>query len=82
LDDEGRFASDSAPAFEDFQASYGAKALGNHSLLFARKGNSWHGVREITCPEGRLRKVFIVVLNSDTAIRRAKRALGIGRQGY
>jgi hypothetical protein len=82
LDDEGQLSSDSAPAFEDFAASYGSKALGNYSLLFARKGNSWHGVREITCPEGHLRKVFIVVLNRDTPLARAKRVLGSRRGGY
>ena len=82
LDDEGRFESDSAPAFEDFSASYGANALGNHSLLFARKGNSWHGVREITCPEGHLRKVFIVVLNSDSPLGRIKRRLSGARREF
>jgi hypothetical protein len=35
--------------------------LGNRSPLFARKEHSWHGVREIRCPEGHMRKVFIVV---------------------
>ena len=37
--------------------------LGNYSLLFQRRGNSWHGVREIRCPQGRYRKIFIVVIN-------------------
>jgi hypothetical protein len=36
--------------------------MDNHSFIFARRGNSWHGVREIDCPEDRLRKVFIVVV--------------------
>ena len=38
--------------------------LGNHSLLFQRQGNSWHGVREIRCPQGQYRKIFIVVINA------------------
>lgn len=63
LDDQGRFSPDSAPKFEDFERALGAQALGNYSLLFIRRGNSWHGVREILCPEGALRKVFIVVIN-------------------
>ena len=62
LDDGGRFARSSAPAFEDFDRVISAEAMDNHSLLFSRKGNSWHGVREINCPEDRLRKVFIVVV--------------------
>jgi hypothetical protein len=63
LDDGGKFHRRSAPKFEDFEAEIDAKTLGNHSFLFARQGNSWHGVRELTCPEGRYRKVFIVVIN-------------------
>ena len=62
LDDGGRFARSSAPAFEDFDRVISAEAMDNHSLLCSRKGNSWHGVREINCPEERLRKVFIVVV--------------------
>jgi hypothetical protein len=62
LDDGGRFAADSAPKFEDFERILPAKAMGNHSLLFMRREQSWHGVKEIHCPPGALRKVFIVVI--------------------
>ena len=73
LDDNGRFPSKSAPAFEDFDQATSSVALGNRSLLFGRSGNSWHGVRAIHCPEGRLRKVFIAVINSDTLMARLRR---------
>jgi hypothetical protein len=63
LDDGGRFDHKSAPGFEDFERIISSKALGNYSLLFCRKGNSWHGVRELRCPEGSLRKVFIVAIH-------------------
>ncbi|MDA3920475.1 MAG: hypothetical protein PF501_07325 [Salinisphaera sp.] len=63
LDDGGRFERRSAPDFADFNARYAAESQGNASLLFQRKEGSWHGVREITCPEGYYRKVFIVVIN-------------------
>jgi hypothetical protein len=63
LDDGGAFDRRSAPRCEDFRSAIDAKTLGNHSFLFARQGNSWHGVREIQCPEGLYRKVFIVVIN-------------------
>jgi len=63
LDDGGRFNRRSAPGFEDFSSAIDARTLGNYSFLFARQGNSWHGVREIRCPEGMYRKVFIVVIN-------------------
>ncbi len=62
LDDGGRFKRGSAPAFEDFDRMISAETMDNHSFLFARRGNSWHGVREITCPAGQLRKVFVVVV--------------------
>lgn len=65
LDDGGRFRRDSAPGFEEFERSASAPTLGNRSLLFQRRGNSWHGVRPIASPEGRLRKVFIVVINRN-----------------
>ena len=44
-----------------------SETLGNHSLLFQRRGHSWHGVREIRCPQVRYRKIFIVVLNRPPA---------------
>jgi len=63
LDDNGRFKPDSAPAFEDFDRIVAGECIGNYSTLFERRSRSWHGVRELTCPEGKLRKVFIVVIN-------------------
>lgn len=63
LDDGGRFDRASAPKFADFDRILHAEAMGNRSFLFARSGNSWHGVQEIHCPEGKYRKVFIVVVN-------------------
>lgn len=63
LDDGGRFSRRSSPRFEDFDRAIDARTLDNRSFLFARQGNSWHGVRAIACPEGSYRKVFIVVIN-------------------
>lgn len=65
LDDRGRFKASSAPAFEDFDEALSSDSIGNRSLLFIRQGNSWHGVKPIQCPEGHLRKVFIVVIDND-----------------
>jgi hypothetical protein len=62
LDDGGRFHPNSAPNFEGFDRALDSRALGNYCLPFARKGNSWHGVREIRSSQGALRKVFIVVI--------------------
>jgi hypothetical protein len=73
LDDGGRFSRASAPDFEDFDRSWSANAIGNRSLLFQRQGNSWHGVKPLNCPEDRLRKVFIVVVNADSLAGRIRR---------
>lgn len=73
LDDGGRLDPRSAPGFDAFETAIESQALGNHSLLFGRRGNSWHGVRELTCPPEHLRKVFIVVINRLTPHAFAKR---------
>ncbi|RMD60850.1 MAG: 2OG-Fe(II) oxygenase [Alphaproteobacteria bacterium] len=82
LDDGGRFDPRSAPRFEDFERVIPAQALGNRSLLFARTDRSWHGVREIVCPEGKLRKVFIVVINRRSPVTWIRRKLGLLPRGY
>ncbi len=71
LDDGGRITPDNAPAFEDFDAEYPADTTDNRSLLFGRRGNSWHGVRKINCPEGYFRKVFIVVFEEHRPLKMA-----------
>jgi hypothetical protein len=75
LDDGGRFPTKSAPRFEDFDREIPSEAIGNRSFLFSRRGNSWHGVREIRCPEGFMRKVFIVVVNDDSVVARLRNRL-------
>jgi len=63
LEDYGRFRTDSAPGFDDFDKVITSECMGNVSTLFERRVRSWHGVRELQCPEDKLRKVFIVVIN-------------------
>lgn len=75
LDDGGRLPLDSAPDFDAFDRSYQSQSMGNSSLLFMRSGRPWHGVREITAPEGKYRKVFIVVANRDDPLWRLRRTL-------
>lgn len=59
----------------------GANAIGNWSLLFCRRGNSWHGVREIRCPGDELCKVFIVVISRFTPADRIRARFGGARSG-
>ncbi|MEM8659452.1 MAG: 2OG-Fe(II) oxygenase [Pseudomonadota bacterium] len=75
LDDGGRISADSAPSFNDFVAEYPAETQDNRCLIFGRKGNSWHGVRRIDCPEDRFRKVFIVVFEEHRPVRMAAKKL-------
>ncbi len=82
LDDGQRFDRRSAPQFEDFDRLIASQALGNRSLLFQRKKNSWHGVRPLECPEGQLRKVFIVVIDRSSAFDRIRRLFGRESKGY
>ncbi len=75
LDDGGTIGPDNAPAFEDFIAEYPAQTADNRSLLFGRRGNSRHGVREIVCPENYYRKVFIVVFEEHRPVKMAAKKL-------
>ncbi len=72
LDDGGRFPPRSAPAFDDFDRIITVESMDNRSFFFARRDNGWHGVREIRCPEGHMRKIFIVVVNPSTLYYRIR----------
>ena len=63
LDDEGKMDYRSAPAFEAFAREIPAKSRGNYSFLFARGDHGWHGVRPLTCPEGKFRRMFAAVVD-------------------
>jgi hypothetical protein len=41
------------------------ESIGNFSALMLRTDRAWHAVRPISCPEGRMRKIFILVVNPD-----------------
>ena len=72
LDDCGRFDSNSHPDFDDFDQIEAGHCVDNHSLIFLRRSTSWHGVREIRCPEGNMRKAFIVVFEKPALMTRAR----------
>jgi len=71
LDDGGKITPENAPGFDDFTAEYAAETRDNRSLIFGRRGNSWHGVRRINCPENYYRKVFIVVFEEHRPLKMA-----------
>ncbi|WP_447971251.1 hypothetical protein [Nitrospira sp. M1] len=79
LDDGGHLDRKSAPDFDAFQHIIPSRAIGNYSLLFSRTPNSWHGMKEIHCPEDRMRKVFMVAIKHLTPMDRLSRVFGVAR---
>ncbi|MDA8093588.1 MAG: hypothetical protein M0T84_06670 [Betaproteobacteria bacterium] len=82
LDDAGHFPAHSAPDFGDFRTVAASAILGNQSFIFQRTPHSWHGVAPITAPEGKLRKVFIVVANRANLQVWWRRVRGKDADGY
>lgn len=69
LDDEGRLDYRSAPDFDAFPREIAAESLGNRSLIFARGDHSWHAVRPLMCPEGKMRRLFTAVIERKMPLR-------------
>lgn len=69
LDDYGKFKRNSNPEITDFPKQYAATNGLNSSLIFGRGKKSWHAVRALECPEGALRKVFIIVYERRSPLR-------------
>lgn len=67
----------SAPEFDDFPVQIASNPFGNRSLIFRREEKSWHGVRPLQCPDGALRKVFIVEFRKASLAMRVRTALGL-----
>lgn len=63
LDDAGRLNAHASPGFGTLPQVAASTILGNRSFVFKRTEHSWHAVAPVTCPPGKLRKVFIVVVN-------------------
>lgn len=76
LDSDRRHDRRSSPGFADFDREVAGEHIGNRSLLFIRRNDSWHGVREIQCPEGLFRKVFIVVVDRVPVMESLRRQFG------
>ena len=63
MDDGGRYKRHSGPAFDDLEVAATIDPRGNGSLLFHPTDHSWHGVRPLGCPPGKLRKLFLVTVS-------------------
>ncbi len=62
----GRLDYNSAPSMDEFDQVIECDSIGNYSSLMLRTDHAWHAVNPIDCPEDRLRRVFIVVVNPDS----------------
>ncbi len=82
MDDGGRLKAHSAPQFDDLKVAASLDPRGNGSLLFQRTAHSWHGVRPLESPPGRLRKLFIVTINVPTIQVLWRRLRGKDPDGY
>ncbi|MGA2083912.1 MAG: 2OG-Fe(II) oxygenase [Terracidiphilus sp.] len=63
LDSERRFPTHSGPSFDQLKVAASIEPRGNGSLLFERTKHSWHGVRPLRCPTGKLRRLFLITIN-------------------
>jgi hypothetical protein len=64
LSSKKNISEESSPEFSDFDSVTTSDYIGNYSFIFAKTDKSWHGVKELTCPPGKMRKVFIVVIDT------------------
>jgi hypothetical protein len=57
----GKSTNSQNPEFEDFTIIKSTQVADNYSFLFKNTVDSWHGVRALTCPPGKFRKLFNVI---------------------
>lgn len=81
MDKYGKHKCESAPDFSDFDEFFKAKSVDNNSFIFARTSMSWHGVQEITAPEGKFRKIFVVVIDKSSLYKKIKNIF-VKQTGY
>jgi hypothetical protein len=83
LDDGGRLDYNSAPDFDEFDNAIECDSIGNYSALIKRGDHAWHAVHPINCPEDRLRRVFIIVVNPNSLFWKLRdRAIGKSIQRF
>lgn len=81
IDSDNRFEWKSAPKFNEFDKIISAKSVDNNSFIFARTNNSWHGVKELVCPHGEIRKIFVVVIDKSSPLQKIKNFF-LKKKGY
>jgi hypothetical protein len=83
LDDGGRLDYNTAPDLEEFDSETACESIGNYSAILQRTDHAWHAVRAIDCPEGRYRKLFVVVVNPNSLLWKLRdRLIGKRKQAF
>lgn len=68
LGDKSRDAMN--PDFTDFNTVIHSQLVDNHSFLFQNTPDAWHGVKTLTCPEGKYRRLFNVIFEFSSEVRK------------
>ena len=55
------------PDFSDFATVIPAQLTNSHSFIFKNTPNAWHGVKPLTCPEGKYRRLFNIIFEFPQA---------------
>lgn len=66
------------PDFADFTSETASDIRDNHSFLFKNTPDAWHGVRTLTSPEGRYRRLFNVIFQTPDAAEGGPAPRGLG----
>jgi hypothetical protein len=82
LDSERKFPTHSGPSFDQLKVAASIEPRGNGSLLFERTPHSWHGVRPLGCPAGKLRRLFLITINIPSFQVWWRRVRGKDPDGY
>ena len=60
----GKKTSAPNPDFDDFETAHSAPLVDNRSFLFQNTQEAWHGVKALTSPEGRYRRLFNAIFHA------------------
>ena len=70
------------PDFSDFATIIPARLTDSHSFIFKNTPNAWHGVKPLTCPEGKYRKLFNVIFETPQSRRPLSRPQRILKKAF
>ncbi|NEO90353.1 MAG: 2OG-Fe(II) oxygenase [Moorea sp. SIO3G5] len=57
----GKLTNAMNPDFTDFTTITPTQFLDNFSFIFKNTPNAWHGVKPLTCPQGKYRRIFNII---------------------